>query len=126
MNFDALIGVPFAYGGRGPDTYDCYGLLRELYKRDGIDIPDYTSPTDAGRITALMGCQLHLWELAECCVGAAVLMRVLDRSGNTNMHVGYVIDENRMIHTWESSGGVVIEPLEVWKRRIKGFYRYVG
>jgi hypothetical protein len=33
-----------------------------------------------------------------------------------------MISPTRMIHSWEKSGGVLIEPIEVWKRRVIGFY----
>jgi cell wall-associated NlpC family hydrolase len=121
LDFQDLIGVPFQYGGRGPSHFDCYGLLKELQRRQGKDIPDYTSPTDGTRITALFALQLHLWGQCEQSEGASVLLRI---PGNT--HVGYMIDKNRMIHSWEGSGGVTIERLDIWKPRIRGFYRYVG
>lgn len=121
-NFDPLIGVPFAYRGRGPDTYDCYGLVRECLKRwDGVDVPDYVSPSDGGRITAMFALELRLWEPCEPRAGTVAVIQVPG-----NMHCGYLLDSTNMLHTWEVSGGVVKEPLEVWKRRIKGFYRYVG
>jgi cell wall-associated NlpC family hydrolase len=121
-----LIGIPFAYGGRGPDTFDCYGLVRELHKRMDQDIPDYKSPHDAARITALMMGELRLWEQVEQGVCAVPLIRVTTRSGEINLHVGFMVDRFRMIHTWEDSGGVVVERIEQWQRRILGFYRYVG
>jgi len=35
------IGKPHEPGARGPDAYDCWGLLREVYHTHyGIDIPD--------------------------------------------------------------------------------------
>lgn len=36
------IGRRFAYGGRGPDVYDCWGLVMAVYKDQfGIDLPDF-------------------------------------------------------------------------------------
>jgi hypothetical protein len=36
-----LVGKPYAHGARGPDAYDCWGLCVEVYRRRGIDLPDY-------------------------------------------------------------------------------------
>ncbi|WP_028449702.1 C40 family peptidase [Chitinibacter tainanensis] len=121
LEFIDLIGVPFEYKGRGPDTFDCYGLLRELYRRQGHDIPDYISPTDGARISALFANQLVLWREVEPEPGAAVLIRVPG-----NMHCGMLIDRHRFIHTWEGAGGVCIEEIDDWKSRVLGYYRYVG
>jgi len=120
-NVSDLIGVPFQYGGRGPDTYDCYGLLRELMRRDGTVIPDYLSPTDAPRILAMFALGLSHWQQAPCKPGTALLIQA-----GTFAHCGYVLDSMWFAHTWEKSGGVVKERLDDWKHRIKGSYRYVG
>lgn len=37
---DDLIGLPYKLHGRGPDSYDCYGLVIEAEKREGKQIPD--------------------------------------------------------------------------------------
>lgn len=117
-----LIGTPFVYGGRGPDHFDCYGLLKHLYRRDGIELPDYLSPSDGARISALMLGELRLWQqIPEPEYGAAVLIRLPG-----NMHCGYCLDNGYFIHTWERHGGVIVERLSGWRHRIVGFYRYVG
>ncbi len=121
LDIENLIGIPFQYGGRGPATFDCYGLLKELHARQGIDIPDYVSPEDGARITALFACQMQFWKECKQEAGATVLLRI---PGNT--HVGYMLDQNKMIHSWEGSHGVTVERLDIWKPRIRGFYRYVG
>lgn len=116
--YDDLIGVPFKLGGRGPDAYDCYGLLEEMYRRDGKNILDYKSPEAGPLISALITSECaRLWQPCEPKRGATALIRVPH-----SLHVGYMIGPMRMIHSWEKSGGVVIEPIEVWKRRVIGFY----
>lgn len=119
--FGDLIGTPFEYGGRG-DTLDCYGLVMLLHREAGIELPDFKSPSDHARIAAMMALERDFW--AECSPdpGAVVLFRI----GRHAAHVGVVIENDRFIHTWEQSNGVIIERLSDWKNRIVGFYEYVG
>jgi cell wall-associated NlpC family hydrolase len=38
----SYLGLPFKPGGRGPDFYDCWGVLRLVYTREfGIDLPEF-------------------------------------------------------------------------------------
>jgi cell wall-associated NlpC family hydrolase len=41
-----LIGAPYAYGARGPDAFDCWGLVLEMRRRLGLPLPpDFASRT---------------------------------------------------------------------------------
>lgn len=117
-----LIGIPFKRGGRGPTSFDCYGLCRYIIERDsGIKAPDYESPEDTGVIQALMVGSATFWKrLEKPRVGCVVMFR----TGRFITHVGIISSESHFIHTWEQSGGVVIERLQPWKHRIVGFYEY--
>jgi len=35
-------GKPYVFGTKGPDTFDCSGLMSAAYKQIGVDIPAYT------------------------------------------------------------------------------------
>lgn len=117
-----LVGIPFERGGRGPASFDCYGLCRYIIERDsGIAVPDYGAPADQGAIQALMVGSAFFWKrLEQPKVGSIVMFK----TGRFISHVGIVKTDYRFIHTWEQSGGVVIERLEHWKNRIVGFYEY--
>ena len=41
-------------------------------------------------------------------------------------HCGYMLDDHRMIHAWEKTGGVTIQRIDIWKYKLIGFYRYTG
>jgi cell wall-associated NlpC family hydrolase len=120
-----LIGTPFEENGRGPDTYDCWGLLMVMHRRNfGREIPDYKHPGSAAKIAEAMSRDMHLWRRVERGPGASILFKVF----GLGSHVGFQIDPYRFIHTWEKSGGVLIERLSFgdWDRRIIGFYEYAG
>lgn len=115
-----LIGKPFVWGGRGPNHYDCYGLVVEMHRRRGIELPEYTSPMNLREIAVLMEGGRPFWVPCEEQPGAIVAIRL----GGLVCHVGYVLGDDYMLHTWERSGGVLKERLSVWQTRIEGFYRF--
>ena len=115
-----LIGKPFEIGARGPDKYDCYGLLTEVFKRAGLQVPDYESPSDGKIIAAMMSKEVELWEKTHLEPGAALLFKI---PGST--HVGVYLGNDKFIHSWQGCG-VLIERLTNWQQRLVGVYRYVG
>lgn len=117
-----LIGIPFQYGGRGPESFDCYGLVMEMTRRNDVAIPDFGFAEDQGLIAAMMGATMPQWKPAVCKEGAIALIRI----GRFPSHVAYVVDDERMIHAWEHSHGVSIVKIDEWKHRIVGFYEYAG
>ena len=40
LDINDLLGKPYKVHGRGPDSYDCYGLVIEVERRLGRIIPD--------------------------------------------------------------------------------------
>lgn len=123
MEIADLIGIPFEYNGRGNDSYDCYGLLIELFKRKGIKIPDFKSETDACVIAAMMEGKRHLWHRVDDYTPYSAL---LIRTKVYFSHCGMYLGDNKFIHTTEKTGGVCIERLSDWHHRIEGFYRYAA
>lgn len=116
-----LIGTPFKVHGRSKEEgFDCYGLLIEIYKRQGIELPDinYKSLTEQEAVSN----QLHLINRVEkidklennCIIEIAV--------DNIPMHVGYYIGEGQFIHCREKFG-TIIEPVYRWKSKIMGLYK---
>lgn len=121
--FADLIGAPFEYGGRDPaQSLDCYGLVMECARRDGVTLPDFGCAADQPTIMAMMTASLPQWRQVEARRGAVAFIRV----GKYAAHVGYLTGPDHMIHAWEHSGGVTIVRLSDWQHRILGFYEHVG
>lgn len=121
-----LIGAPYCLGGRGPDSYDCYGLVKELYKRrSGIILPDYHSPEEFDKIQEMIVKHRYLWRPTEARADTVILFRI-DGYG---CHVGYMLSDYKFIHVWEKCAhGVVIEHIEKpeWRHIKCNFYEYAG
>lgn len=126
-----LLGTPFAYQGRGPEEYDCYGVLTEMHRRLGKSIPEYKSPDDLVEIADMIGREKRLWEevwkredkapdLAEIPLHSTLVFNVKGLA----CHVGFVITPNKFIHTWQGSGGVLVERISLWRQKIIGIYKF--
>lgn len=123
--YSDLIGVPFVDGGREKTSgFDCWGLVMEIYRRNGIELPDYkVACEDASRIHRTVVTQRFAWvrlekELPDLCL---VVLRF-----NTAVmcnHTGVYLGEGRFIHT-RSKIGVNIDRIDspAWRKRIEGFY----
>lgn len=122
--YEDLIGTPFKFGGRGPDYFDCWGLVMEMLKRIGIFPPDYGWHDEAAAIQAMMiGARQKHWQKAPMKQSAVLLFRV----GRYVRHVGFAISATQFIHVWERSNGVVVENFsEDWNKRLVGCYEYIG
>lgn len=127
-----LIGAPFKNNGRGSDGYDCYGLAKEIYRRYGVELPEYTSGyKDIRRINAIVnGAKLKpIW--VECKpdnlpVPCIVVLRFNCTPGMSN-HIGVYIGNGYFIHTREKIGACkerINSPM--WAKQIVGFYQYTG
>lgn len=125
MDIADLMSARYEEGGRGPDTFDCFGLFAELCRRRGMAIPDH--PTSADFRQRQCDIQIEAaaqWiELDTPEVGCAVVLRI----GPWMSHIGMVLEGGKFIHASKCSGITVARLDDVmWTQRIAGFYRYAG
>jgi len=123
-----LIGKVFKDGGRGPDEFDCWGLIRYIYKHEfAIDLPDYTiSAFDAQGINDAITRDRQVWitvdtpEFGDVCLFS---MGYLNQDFIT--HVGMYMTCGKFIHVL-SGHDVSISKLDnpFWKLRFKGVVRW--
>lgn len=119
-----LIGVEFEYGGRGPNTLDCWGLVQECHLRwHGVKLPDYRSTSSLAENASVMASEgARLWKpLPDIVEGSVLLIRV-KRFG---AHVGFVHQKTRFLQALEGNG-VVESRTQQYRRQIIGAYQYVG
>lgn len=120
-----LLGKPFSNGGRGPDSYDCWGLVCEIFRMYRAELPDYKiSCKDASRIHHEIDIQRKYWSRCETDkipTPALVVIR-FNQTVFCN-HTGVYIGEGKFIHTAEKLG-VHIDRIDspAWRRKIEGFY----
>lgn len=121
-----LIGKKFAYFGRGPDTYDCYGLALEIYSRLGRKLPDYESSDDASIQAAsfLEGLEKYTDKVEVPEKYDLIMFQILPCYVS---HIGVYLGRGKFIHVMHKVS-VVIEELNnpIWQNKFRGFYRYRG
>ncbi len=122
VNIDDLIGAPYVNGGRDYETgLDCWGLVREYYRRLGIKLPKHL--IDIKRVDAIMAeidSNRHKWqELETPEVGCVVLLRLI---GNPlPSHCGIYVGYGEFIHAVSSS--VQIDRIARWGPRVIGYFK---
>ena len=128
-----LIGTPFANRGRSREEgFDCYGLVKEVFRRYGYEIPEYDMQynyDDMCRVNELIEGNIHNYpwkEIKEPKAPCLIAMRFGSPEGVVN-HTAVYIGGGRFIHTRERIG-VCIDRLSspAWRRVIVGFYEFTG
>ncbi|EHM37726.1 C40 family peptidase [Anaeroglobus geminatus] len=122
VNIDDLIGVPYVNGGRDCETgLDCWGLVREYYRRAGIKLPKHL--IDIKRVDAIMAeidSNKHKWlELETPEVGCVVLLRLI---GNPlPSHCGIYVGYGEFMHAVQTA--VQIDRVSRWGPRVIGYFK---
>lgn len=126
-----LLLCEFSDYGDGPHFYNCWNLVREVFRRAGKCLPSYSEWIESivdrnGFIESFRHCGDFI-ELDKPEQLAIVTLKLSPRHSNCITHMGTVIDKRRFIQIRKNPIGVSIERLDNkrWVKRIEGFYRYV-
>lgn len=118
-----LVGKPFEDGGRGPDTFDCWGVLQAIQRRLGNTPTDFPSRPEL--LQQVVADEWQPIQRDQILPGDAILLR--SSMAKYTWHIGVVVDSFTMLHARESVG-VCAERIDspAYTRRIVGFYRFRG
>lgn len=139
--YQDLIGVPFEWGGRDEKALDCWGLVRLMYARMGVDVGDYPSRNNIKYINRTMLTEREKWKpimpedglyevtghkraCPDIQYGVQLSTCLMFRVDGFGAHVGFVVDPYRFIHAFEMTGTVVVSRISEWKNKIIGVYDY--
>lgn len=130
IEINDLIGKPFSPDperGYGPNAYSCYGLIYEVYRRFGIEIPKTNISVTACKQASNQEIMEHAAKYWQQIDKPEVPCGVLIKSTNPEYanHIGAYIGNNKMLHI-TIGRNVVVDRLDDWKRKILGYFRYVG
>jgi cell wall-associated NlpC family hydrolase len=121
-----LIGKKYAHLARGPEIYDCYGLVLEITRRRGIKIDDvpYADTLTDKNATIIAHIKTE-WRKVEVRPGAVLVF------GMTKMatHCGVAIDQDRFIHASEDYKTTLVSRLDgrpPFRRWLIGAYEHIN
>ena len=133
IDYSDLIGVPFKNQGRDKNTgLDCYGLVMEVYKKIGIQLPEYYADWDnVEKINSIIQQEVgtSLWKKVDGShipIPCVMAIRFGVPKGVVN-HTGVYVGNGKFIHIRENVG-VCVDRISspAWKKQIEGFYEYIG
>lgn len=127
MNIDDLIGMPYVYGGRGYKGYDCIGLVIEVERRLGHEIPDaeYYRNRDALKqfqtLVEERANQMDQVKLVESPEKEGDVLLFKNKLGLLH-HIGVYVGNDKFIHC--NKYGVHIERLSLFSEKIGRVYTW--
>jgi cell wall-associated NlpC family hydrolase len=111
----AQVGKPYLWGAHGPEAFDCSGLVHAAWAAAGVSI---------GRTTLT---QIHdgtpIADLHQIEPGDLLFIPGDEGTRAQPRHVGLYAGHNRVINAYDSSKGIVIEPLARWAPKIVAIRR---
>jgi len=120
-----MMECKYKANGREYPYFDCYGLVRYMYKKEhNIDIIDfdYKDPDDPKNEHYFIDAMNNTkWTRVKPQKGVIVGLRVNGRIS----HCGYMVSDTEFLHIMKNSGvarAKINSPK--WKNRIVGFYKY--
>ncbi|PSU05435.1 hypothetical protein C9I92_21860 [Photobacterium ganghwense] len=142
LYFGDLLTKPYLRGARGENGYyDCYGLLMELYRRMGVEAPNYKTPETPRQMASSAAVWKQSWEPVLSKAGYPTIKSCDPTDSNTyalvpystlllrvageDCHTAMLLPKMQFIHTWQGSGMVVVDRLlsPVWRNKVVGVYQ---
>ena len=123
MQYSDLLGTPFRLWGRGKDGIDCLGVVIEIHRRLGNDIPDplIELHTAFNETEVLTACKAGPW--CEVVGGYEIGDVPIFRDNAGRIHVGVLVTNSHMLHATETHG-VIVSPLHSRAQSIQKVYRF--
>ncbi|ALE77030.1 hypothetical protein FRP1_30510 (plasmid) [Pseudonocardia sp. EC080625-04] len=105
----AQLGKPYVWGAKGPDGFDCSGLMLAAWASAGVPIPAGTvNQKNAGTPASP----------ANIAPGDLVFIPGSLGSPDNPRHVGMYVGQGLVVNAYDSSTGVVLQPLSDWAAEI--------
>jgi cell wall-associated NlpC family hydrolase len=126
LDLNDLIGIPYKKGGNGEEGFDCYRLVREVKRRLGEKLPEFSSLTEDESIHQMV---LDNVDFVKQIENPEPYCLVVFKVGAPFFnHIGIVLEDcDYFIHILENRV-VEIHRLSnlLWKNRTHRFYRWKG
>lgn len=123
MQYSDLLGTPFLRHGRSKEGIDCLGIVLEMYRRAGIDVPDPLEHMPGDPLNEDIFADITQGSWREVVGGYRELDVIVFRDSQGRLHVGVLVTLSKMLHATENNG-VVVSPIRYRQQSIEKVYRY--
>lgn len=129
VQYDDLVGVPYAKWTSGPDTYDCIGVTREVYHRAGLDGSGLPTADNEEALLAALDCEgATPWVAVDAVVDGMVVEQlqfgdVVMMDTGDGMHVSVIVDESKQVALSAGDGYGVYSCAASWLTKVTAVYR---
>ncbi|OZM75498.1 C40 family peptidase [Pseudonocardia sp. MH-G8] len=113
----AQLGKPYVWGGKGPDSFDCSGLMLAAWAAAGVPIPAGTVNQKTAGTPAT---------LATLAPGDLLFSAGSLGSPSNPRHVGMYVGHGLVVDARDSATGVVLQPLADWTGRVVSVRHIAG
>ena len=114
----AQVGKRYVFGAKGPDTFDCSGLMQAAWAAAGVGI-------SAGTLA-----QIHdgvaVASLADLAPGDLLFTPGSLGTPANPRHVGMFAGHSTVIEAHSTKTGVILQPLSVWRAKTVAIRRVGG
>ena len=123
VNYRTLIGRQWEYG-----RFDCFTLVRDWFKLQGVELPDFARPDDLETCDSIFLQQMPVHgfrqvEYSSRKPGDVLIMRL---GTATPMHAAILLPDQRILHQRQNSLSAV-EPFgRYYVSRVAAVFRYAA
>ncbi|WP_020502323.1 C40 family peptidase [Sciscionella marina] len=111
----AQLGKAYRWGAKGPEAFDCSGLMLAAWAAAGVGVPaGTTSQVHAGRPVA---------GVAQLEPGDLVFIPGSLGSPANPRHVGMFAGSGLIVNAYDETKGVILEPLTAWQTKVSAIRR---
>ncbi|GAA2798808.1 C40 family peptidase [Saccharopolyspora taberi] len=109
------LGAPYVWGAKGPDKFDCSGLMQAAWAHAGVPISAGTSgQKNDGRAVGGLG---------EIQPGDLVFISGSLGSPSNPQHVGMYAGDGVIVNAYDEKTGVILERLDAWAPQVVAIRR---
>ncbi len=121
VNYQTLLGKQWKYG-----VNDCFSLVREFFKLQGIKLPDFKRPADLESCESIFlqqakTCGFVEVEFAQRKPGDVLIMRL---GTATPMHAAILLENEQILHQRQDSLSTVEGLTAYHVKKVAAVFRY--
>ncbi|MFI6029438.1 C40 family peptidase [Amycolatopsis magusensis] len=109
------VGKPYVWGATGPDSFDCSGLMQAAWAHAGVPISRTTTTQRHDGVA--------VGSISQAQPGDLLFIPGSLGTASNPRHVGMYAGHGVVVNAFDSSTGVILQPLQTWTPQIVAIRR---